>query len=43
MSSLNKLMWRAGIGKMNKESLARLFAKIPKEYQKIVLSRLKSA
>lgn len=41
MGTLSKLMWGAGMGKMDKESLAKLFAKIPKKYREVVLRGLK--
>jgi len=34
--TLNKLLWKAGRGKVDKESYARLMAKIPKKYREIV-------
>jgi len=43
MGTLSKLMWKGGIGKMDKESLAKLFAKIPKKYREVVFRRLKSS
>ena len=39
--TLNKLMWRAGIGKVDKQSFARLLAKIPKKYREIVYNSRK--
>jgi len=39
--TLNKLMWKAGVGRVDKQSFARLMAKIPKKYREIVYSRVK--
>jgi len=39
--TLNKLMWKAGIGKVDKQSFARLLAKIPKKYREIVYNSRK--
>ena len=39
--TLNKLMWKAGRGKIDKQSLSRLLAKIPKKYRDIVCGRVR--
>lgn len=39
--TLNKLMWKAGVGRVDKQSFARLMAKIPKKYREIVYGRVK--
>jgi hypothetical protein len=37
---LDKLLWKAGVGKLDEESLAKLLAKVPKKYRDIVLRRV---
>jgi len=39
--TLNKLLWKAGRGRVDKQSFARLMAKIPKKYREIVYSRIR--
>jgi len=37
IGTLNKLMWKAGVGRMDKKSVAKLLEKIPKKYRAVVL------
>jgi len=37
---LDKLFWKAGLGKLDEESLAKLLEKIPKRYKDIILKRV---
>jgi len=37
IGTLNKLMWKAGVGRLDKKSLAKLLEKIPKKYRDAVL------
>jgi len=37
IGTLNKLMWKAGVGRMDKKSVAKLLEKVPKKYRNIVL------
>lgn len=41
IGTLNKLMWKAGVGRLDRESLAKLFEKVPKKYREVVFSRVK--
>ena len=37
IGTLNKLMWKAGVGRLDKKSVAKLLEKVPKKYRNIVL------
>ena len=37
IGTLNKLMWKAGVGRLDKKSVAKLLKKISKKYRNIVL------
>ena len=39
IGTLNKLLWKAGLGRMDKEDLAMLLSKIPKKYQVLKVYR----
>jgi uncharacterized membrane protein len=41
IGTLNKLMWKAGVGRLDKESVAKLLEKVPKKYREVVFSRVK--
>jgi len=41
IGTLNKLMWKAGVGRMDKKSVAKLLEKIPKKYRDVVLKGAK--
>ena len=41
IGTLNKLMWKAGVGRLDKKSVAKLFEKVPKKYREVVFSRVK--
>ena len=41
IGTLNKLLWKAGAGKMDEEDLATMLSKIPEKYAKMVKKRLK--
>ncbi len=41
ISRLDKLLWKAGAGKIEKEDLAKLLSKIPERYRKIVETKIK--
>jgi hypothetical protein len=38
---LDKLLWKAGVGKLDEESLAKLLEKVPKKYKDMVLRRVR--
>ena len=42
VSRLDKILAKAGLGKLDEESLAKMLEKIPKRYKDIVLKRVKS-
>jgi len=42
VSRLDKMLAKAGLGKLDEESLAKLLEKIPKRYKDIVLKKVKS-
>ena len=41
IGTLYKLMWKAGVGRLDKESVAKLLEKVPKKYREVVFSRVK--
>jgi len=40
IGSLNKLLWKAGMGKVDEEDLAQILSKIPEKYAKMVRGKL---
>jgi len=38
---LDKLLWKAGLGKLEEESLAKLLEKVPLQYRNIVLGKVR--
>ena len=42
MGTLNRLLWKAGMGKVDEEDLAQILSKIPEKYVKIVEKGIKS-
>ena len=43
IGTLNKLMWKAGVGRMDKKSVAKLLEKIPRKYRDVVLKGTKKS